>query len=69
MITSFTKLKNLACIKSEQRQTNIPANIDNRLSNALVETLLIKLGDNALYVLFASYRKNRTNTASRSIVF
>ena len=26
-------------------------------SNALVETLLIKLGDSALYVLFGSYRK------------
>ena len=28
-------------------------------SNALMETLLIKLGDSALYVLFESYRKNR----------
>ena len=26
-------------------------------SNALVETLLIKLGDSALYVIFESYRK------------
>ena len=30
-------------------------------SNALVETLSVKLGDSALYVLSRSYRKNRRN--------
>ena len=30
-------------------------------SNALVETLLIKLGDSALYVLFRSYKKKKQN--------
>ena len=35
-------------------------------SNALVKTLLIKLGDSALYVLFGSYRKTEQITASRS---
>ena len=38
-------------------------------SNALVETLLIKLGDNALFELFASYRKTEQITASRSMLF
>ena len=38
-------------------------------SSALVETLLIQLGNMALYVLFGSYKKNRTNTASRSMLF
>ena len=37
--------------------------------NALVETLLIKLGDNALYVLFGSYRKTEQIAASRSMLF
>ena len=34
-------------------------------SNALVETLLIKLADNALYMFF----RKRTNTAVRSMLF
>ena len=38
-------------------------------SNALVGTLLIKLGDSALYVLFGSYRKTERVTASRSMLF
>ena len=38
-------------------------------SNALVETLLIKLGESALYVLFGSYRKTDRTTASRSMLF
>ena len=37
-------------------------------SNALVETLLIKLGDSGLYVLFGSYRTEQI-TGSRSILF
>ena len=37
-------------------------------SNALVETL-IKLGDNALYVFFGSYRKTEQIAASRSMLF
>ena len=38
-------------------------------SIALVETLLIKLGDSALYALFGSYRKTERVTASRSMLF
>ena len=38
-------------------------------SNASVGTLLIKLGDNALYVLFGSYIKTEEITASRSMLF
>ena len=38
-------------------------------SIALVETLLIKLGDSALYALFGSYRKTEQVTASRSMLF
>ena len=38
-------------------------------SNALMETLLIKLGDSALYVLFGSYRKTEQITASLSMLF
>ena len=40
-------------------------------SNALMETLLVKLGDrdSTLYVLFGSYRKTEQITASRSVLF
>ena len=38
-------------------------------SNDLVETLLIKLGESALCVLFGSYRKTKQITASRSMLF
>ena len=37
-------------------------------SNALVEALLVKLGDSALYVLFGSDRKTKRITA-RSMLF
>ena len=38
-------------------------------SNALVETLLLKLGDSALYMFFGSYRKAERITASLALFY
>ena len=60
---------NFSAIAHSGKHWNILANIDYRFYNALVEALLIKLGDSALYVLFGSYRKTEQTTASRSMLF
>ena len=54
---------NFSAIAHSDKQ--ISQQISTIFSNALVETLLIKLGDSALYVLFGSYRKTEQITASR----
>ena len=55
---------------AHSRQTNITQQISTIVfSNALMETLIIKLGNSASYVLSGSYRKTERIAASRSMLF
>ena len=60
---------NFSAIAHSDKQISRQTSTMIVFSNALVETLLTKLRDSALYVLFGSYRKTERITVSRSMLF
>ena len=56
-------------VKNQNNDKQISRHISTIVfSNALVETLLIKLGDSALNVLFGSYRKQNEYNFSLNVI-